>query len=283
MIAANQNAAITLRGYYQDTYRPCRLVGRSPRTLEAYDTSLTLWSRWPGTVLLTHIDTRTMAHFAEWLLPGRSPTSVNSYVKPLMAILRHAENEDDIGRVPKYRKLKEPKRVPLALTECEFLSILSVVDHMTGPRIHGIRRRLWWRSLLCVDWETGLRITALLSVRMGDVLLDQDGLYCQAEQQKDREADWFPLSPATMGLVRLIHDPRRELLWPMDVCPKWLRQQFRDIFKRSGIYAPKGAGMAFHRIRRSTASYIAAAGGEARAIACTACGRRCILNQSFRR
>jgi len=180
----------------------------------------------------------------------------------ITAILRFASEEDDIGKAPRMRKLQEPKRVPLAFTADEFLAILSVTDRTTGT-ICGIPTNDWWRGLLCVGWEAGLRITALLSLASRDVLLDQSGLFSQAEDQKDKEADWYPLSPETTEAVRRIYDTRRTLLFPCHLTLNGLRRRFRTIMKRSGIYAPKGAGMAFHRLRRSTASYTAAAGGDA--------------------
>ena len=252
----------TLRELYDDAYRPIRLVGRSPRTLQAYDAAISLWQRFPQTAPLIQINTRLIAQFAEWLLSGRSAATVNSYVKRIMVILRFASEEEEIGNPPRWRKLRESKRVPLALTEAEFLKVLAIAEREPG-QVGGIPAPAWWRSLLPADWESGLRLRALLSIASRDVLCDQNGFYCQAENQKDREAAWYPLSPATMELIRAIFDPERELLWPHDVCATTIGRRFRRMLDDSGIYAPKGAGMAFHRIRKSTASYIKAAGGDA--------------------
>jgi integrase len=255
---------VHLIDYYTSAFRPIQLVGRSPKTLESYACALAVWNQWPGRVPLHHIDRRVLARFAEWALAGRKASTVNQYVKRFMAILRFAEEEDDIGRVPKYRKLAESKNVPLALTADEFLAVIKVCGDQTGE-VGGIPAALWWRSLLSVDWESGLRIMALLSVTTDDVLLDQNGFYCQAENQKDKEAGWFPLSPETMAMVREIHDPCHPLLWRFSRCASWLQKAFRRILDASGIYAPRGACMAFHRIRRSTASYMRLSGLDATA------------------
>jgi hypothetical protein len=94
MISINESSETSLSVYYKNSYRPCRLVGRSPQTLEAYDTALSLWNQWPNTVPLHLIDGREVARFSEWLLPGRSSATVNCYVRHIMAILRHAAEED---------------------------------------------------------------------------------------------------------------------------------------------------------------------------------------------
>jgi integrase len=260
MICAS--AAPTLLDYYKDNYRPMRLVGCSPKTLIQYDVSLGHWQRFAGQLPLERIDSRTMASFAESLLPGRKPSTVNKIIRHVMPILRFASEEDDIAKPPKFRKLRESKRVPLALTVAEFLAVLTEAEKQPGT-VGGIPAPAWWRSLLCVDWETGLRITALLSVRCADVLVAQSGLYCRAEEQKDLEAQWYPLSTPTMANVAAIFSLDRPLLWPREVKPATITRRFRKILDNSGIYAPKGSGMVFHRIRKSTASYLKAAGMDA--------------------
>ncbi|MBN1394212.1 MAG: hypothetical protein JW959_04260 [Pirellulales bacterium] len=104
-----------------------------------------------------------------------------------MAILRFAAEEEVIDKPPRFRKLRVPKRVPLALTKEEFLRVVAAAKQIAKP-ICGIPAADWWESLLCVDWESGLRLTALLHVETRDMLLDQGGFYCQAETQKIREA-----------------------------------------------------------------------------------------------
>jgi integrase/DNA-binding XRE family transcriptional regulator len=253
---------VSLRQYFEAVYRPCQLVGCSKKTLDAYQTTLNLWEHWEGNMPIDRITSRTLAQFADSILPNRSAASVNSYLRPIVAMLRYASEEDDIGKMPRFRRLKEPKRVPLGFTTDEFASILRVAKQVPGM-ISGIRASLWWPCFLCVAFESGLRIRAILSVAVHDILMEQNGFYCQAENQKDAEADWYPLSENTMNLVRSIYDTRRELLFPLDKTVCWLRNCFRRIMELAEVYAPKGASMAFHRIRKSTASHIAAAGGDA--------------------
>jgi integrase len=253
---------IELSDYFADKYRPCQLVGCARPTIALYEVSLRHWERWPGRVPLDRIDSPSLAQFAEWMLPGRSPVSVNSYMRPILAILHFAADEDDIAKAPKFRRLREPKRVPLAFTIDEFNAVMAETgkeDYLIG----GIRAKLWLPSFFCADWESGLRVNALLSIVSFDMLLEQGGFYCQAEKQKDAEADWYPLSPATLELIQKIYDPRRKLVWPLDKTVYWLRDRLTDMMNRSGIYSPGGSCSKFHRLRKSTASYMAAAGLDA--------------------
>lgn len=251
-----------LRDYWDDTYMPCQLVGCSSRTIQAHKTALRLWGRWPDRVPIAEITSRHLARYSAWLLPGRSAASVNSYIRPILAILNYAARDGDIPKAPTYRKLREPIRSPLAFTKGEFVAVLRVAESLDGT-IAGIRACLWWPSFLCAGFETGLRIQAELSIASRDVLLDQRGFFCQAEPQKDKEAAWFPLSPGTMDRIRAIFDSRRERLWPADRNVDTLRARLRQMMADAKIYAPMGACSVFHRLRKSTASYIAAAGGNA--------------------
>jgi len=254
--------AITLESYFRETYKPEHLVGCSRDTLIQYEVALRHWNRFSGSTPLEMIGKREIAQFSEWLLPKRSPATVNKTLRHILPILRFAEDADDIAKCPKYRKLKETKSVPLALTLDEFAKVLLAAESEHIDR-GGIPAKLWWRSLLLACWETGLRISAILSVTTRDVLFDSLGLYCQADAQKDREAQWFPLSPTTMDAIKKIYDPTRNLLWQKNVTNETISRNFRRILDRSGIYAPVGMGMCFHRIRKSTASYTHAAGGNA--------------------
>ena len=262
MITINKDADTTLADYYTGHYKPLRLVGCSPRSLSGYASTLRMWERWPDRPAMHLIDSRTIAAFASWLVPGRAPATVNSYCRMVMSILRFAADQDDIAHPPRWKKLRESKHVPVGITEAEFSAIMSVVKMLPGKMCE-IPNRLWWQALFAVDWETGLRVTALLSIASYDVLIDQGGLYCQAAEQKDREAAWFSLSPDTLNLVRAIHNPQRDKLFPHDVTLNCLRRRLRRIYTAAGIYAPKGCSMAFHRWRVATASHSIVAGQDA--------------------
>lgn len=259
--AVRLHSGADLDDYFENTHMPTRLVGCSRDTIGLMRVALILWNRWPGHRPLHQITSRTLADFSAWLLPGRSPASVNTYLRRIMAILRAAAEDGELPAVPRYRKLRELIRAPLAFTKDEFCAVLRIAYRQPGV-VGGIRANLWWPSFLSVEWETGLRVRAQLSITHGDLLLDQCGLFCQAEAQKDREADWYPLSPDTIQMVRLIYDPRRKLVWPSNVSLDCLRRRLRRMMDDAAIYAPRGSGMVFHRTRRSCASYVAVAGGN---------------------
>jgi len=250
-----------LSRYVEQKFAPLRLVGKRPKTIEAYDTMLRVWNRTNSILPIDRIDDLTLAIWKQSLLKTIGPASVNCYMRHLMAILRFAKKKDDIELVPEVEKMREPKRSPLALTLEEFKKVLATAEMWKRP-IGGLPAKPWWRSLLLADWESGLRFTALLSIRSIDIIFASKGFICQADDQKDAEAMWFQLSDQTLSAIKEIYDPTREFLWPRHVKIAQVGRWFRQILDHAGIYAPKGCGLRFHRIRKSKASYTEALGGN---------------------
>lgn len=260
-----QSPPPTLPEFFENTYLDLRLFGCSPGTIENYRLALKHWARIAGPLAIDKIDSRTIARFQRELLTTMAPATANGYVRPIKAMLRLAADEEECGlidRPPKIRMLREPKRVPLALTVDEFARVLDASALWPGT-IGGVPAARWWLALLLVAWETGLRHTALLSIRTIDFLPESHGVHCTAETQKDDEAQWFFLADRTLDALTAIVVPSETLLFHPHVRPEAVGRWFRVILDRSGIHAPKGSGMRFHRLRRSKASYTEAAGGDA--------------------
>ena len=137
----------TLEVYFRETYKPERLVGCSPKTLVQYSVALGHWIRFAGAVSIEAIDKRMVADFSDWLLPTRSPATVNKIVRHVMPILRFAAESDDIEKAPRVKRLRERKAVPLALTVEEFGKVLKAAQTESLSR-GGTPGPIWWRALL---------------------------------------------------------------------------------------------------------------------------------------
>ena len=247
---------MTLPEFYRDYYLPVRLIGKSPGSYAGYAMALRRWARFSAAPI-EDIDSRLLAAWQTSLLPGHSAATVNSYMRHVCALLNYAADEDVrvIPRAPKIKRLRELRRVPLALTIQEFSAVLdTAARHKNAPL---------WRALLLVAWETGLRLRGLLSLRPVDVLFPQDGLYCQAEGEKNGVAQWFQLQPETLEAIHSIYSLENSRLFSFRCKSAQVLRTLRRILNSSGIYAPKGSGMCWHRLRRSKASYTKLMGGDA--------------------
>jgi integrase len=247
---------MTLPEFYERYYLPLRLVGKSLTTLHTYRAALRRWQPF-STVRIQKIDSRLLAAWQAWLLPGHSPATVNNNLRCVLTILRFAADEEVgvIPRVPRIKKLREMRRVPLALTVEEFAAVLDTASRQKYAPL--------WRALLLVAWETGLRLRGLLSLRPVDVLFDSGGLYCQASGMKNATAQWFSLSPITLSAIRTIWSLENERLFNFRIKVRQISKIMRRILDTSGIYSPHG--QSFHRLRRSRASYVKLLGGDATA------------------
>ena len=266
-IPATLTSESTLPELFEYGYLPMRLIGKSRKTIRPIRTAVTHWrnfARRHPTTADRHQAVRpvsTASNSEGW------PRLGQHVLRRLDGGAAFAANEDSgslIQKLPRMRKLKEPKRVPLALTVEEFQKVLATAQCWPYT-IAGCPASAWWTALLLVAWESGLRYTALLLLRSVDVVWDSAGLICQADTQKDKEAKWFPLPPHVWKRCGPSTIPQRELLFPRDVTIDCVGRWFRKILNASGIYAPEGCCMRFHRIRRSKARYTKALGGDATA------------------
>jgi integrase len=249
---------MTLTKFYSAEYLPLRLVGKSATTLQTYGAVLRCWAHF-STADVSQIDSRLLAGWQAWLLPGHSPATVNSYVRHIRAILNYAASEEVgiLARPPTIRMLREPRRSPLALTVEEFAAVLRTAEREPNAPL--------WRAMLLTAWESGMRLRSLLSLRPIDVLFPQSGLYCQAEGMKNAIAQWFPLQEETLAAIRGIYSLENNRLFNFRCKAGQVSRTLRRILDTSGIFAPHGSGMCFHRLRRSRASYVKLMGGDATA------------------
>lgn len=253
----------TLPDFWESHYRPLRLLGTRTATIEQHKIAMRHWSAFAGPAPLDLIDRAALARFAAHLLQFDRPATVNKTLRHLLAVLRLAEEESVIAACPRWQRLKEPRRVPLAFTVAEFSAVLSEAVHQPGT-IAGLPAGTWWGSLLRAAWYSGARIGALLAVTRADVLVDVPGFYVRAEAQKQHADQFFQVDESTAASFRSLWEPARPLFWPWPFLRGCLLKRFRRIIEAAGVPAEKGTGL-FHRIRRSTASYIKKAGGDATA------------------
>ena len=105
----------SIEAFYRGTFRPER-IGLRPGTVRQYDQAVDAWTRWGrGRPLIAILDS-DLSRFAVSLLDGREAATVNKVLRHLMAVLREARRRRLLKRLPRWRKLKEPTRAPLAFT-----------------------------------------------------------------------------------------------------------------------------------------------------------------------
>jgi len=166
---------------------------------------------------------------------------------------------DDLPRA--WPKAREPRRMPDAWTPQQVGRLYHVAVEQPG-RIGPHRAGDWWRAFLCVSWDTGLRVSQTMSLRLEDVDFDRRFLLVRYRPNSKSTHDQIkPLSTPTVEAVRAIATPARERLFDW---PEWPRSRrdffstFRYLCLLAGIPCPRNQhGELTHKLRRSSTTMAA--------------------------
>lgn len=244
-----------LREYLDAIYFPTRLVGRSDKTKKSLLNSVKLLDEsLLRESLITDLTSVNIGRHLERLLKtGRSKSTVAKERGNLTTIARHAARKGIVDE-PEVAAIRVPGRVPRAYTMDELASIFEVCRSWPGL-MGGVPGCLWWESIHWAIWDTGERIGALLQVEWAD--WDGRFLKINAENRKGctRDRVW-ELSPEGQRSIQAIRFPARVRIWDVGVPNSTLYDTYHRILRAAGIPDPTG----FHRMRKSVASHLAAAG-----------------------
>jgi site-specific recombinase XerD len=195
-----------LEAFFVDRLR--RQRSASPNTVAAYRDAFRLLLHFAqdrlGTtasdLTLRDLDAPLIGAFLDYLetARGNSVRTRNARLAALRAFFRFVAPREpaqaaSIARVLAIPQKRWDRRVVTFLTRPEVTAILASPDH---TRWMGRRDHL----LMLVAVETGLRVSELVRLRIGDVVLGASSyLCCQGKGRKER---WTPLSRRTAARIR---------------------------------------------------------------------------------
>jgi len=156
--------------------------------------------------------------------------------------------------------IRVPQRPPRGYTVEEVQRIIQAGRHAVGS-VGPVPAAWLWSTLPWAAWLTGERIGALLALRWGEVDLDGLRITFLGETRKDRISTI--VRDIREDLAEVLRPQRRkdtDLVWP------WLEHRkelsiyigITRVCRQAGV-TPRG----FHGLRKSSGSYVAAAGGDA--------------------
>jgi len=192
---------------------------------------------------------------------GLEARTANKFRDNMLALWRFLCRRGDMTRWPEVPPLNEPERDPVAWTREQLRTLFSACDRQEG-HFDGIPRRLWWHGIHAVGWDLGERIGGLLSIQRCDVDLDSRWITVRAEGRKGKRSDKSGrLHEHTACLLRQMWLPHRDLLFPFPYCVEYLWTLYGKLLEKAGL--PNDRRHKFHCLRKSSASYFEAAGGNA--------------------
>jgi integrase len=250
-------------------YADNRLVDGSDETVKRYHMILNQWERLLGrTAFLDDLTDENINEFLRWLLShGRKSATANKARSVLCALWGFASKSGWINVWPAVRRLREPKRMPVAWTPEQLRILFQALAAQEGY-IRNVPARIWWLALHGVLLDTGERIGAIRQLLWSDFRLDQGILVVRAELRKGRSADMLNrLHPQTVGWLREFPDPKDP--GPFGSMVQDGARYSCDIFWRyKKILTAAGLPVVcrqsgFHRMRRTVATALTVAGHDA--------------------
>lgn len=243
----------------------------SPNTLESYArdlAALSAFARGRG-LDVSGLARKDLEAFVRQLMSsGLSPRSVARTVACVRGFYRHLalERRQDSSPADDLRPPKAWPALPKFLSLDEVDALLAQPDTAT-PR--GLRDK----ALIEVLYATGLRVSELVSLRAGDLSLDEGYLTCIGKGDKQR---MVPLGQQAVDWVRrYLRDGRTGLLHKKT--SPWLFVNARDggplsrigfwkVLKGYGLSAGIAAPLSPHVLRHSFATHLLDRGADLRMI-----------------
>ena len=254
--------------FYLTYLRDVRRV--SPNTVESYARdlgALAAFAERRGTAVES-LDRRALEAFVRSLMSsGYSPRSVARLVACARGFYRFLARERRIDRSP-----AEDLRAPRAWAALPKFLDLEEVDRLLAQPDPSTPRGLRDKALIEVLYATGMRVSELLTLKPGDLKLDEGYLTCIGKGDKERIV---PIGhEASEWLRRYLREARPAMLKGKPSA--WVfvnarggalsRVGFWKVLKAYGVKAGVSRELSPHVLRHSFATHLLERGADLRAI-----------------
>jgi integrase len=248
-----------------EIYRSKQLRFKSDNTVRLYRHTLKSFSLTLGRTPTIHdLDSDIIElHMERIIRKGGSPASANKDRGQLLALWRFAAAKRIVEQWPTIAMMKEPEIVPMGWLADEAQSLLKACNAAPGY-VATVPAKLWWAGVVSVLLDTGERIGAIRPLKKHHL---QGGyLLVPAVFRKGQRRDrLYSLQPETVELLKKVCGSNREddQMFPWDRSDTYIYRRYNAILKAAGL--PTDRRSKFHRLRRTVASAVTAAGGDATA------------------
>jgi integrase/recombinase XerD len=200
-------------------------------------------------------------------IEGRSPRSVARWLVAVRGFFGYLLAEEVISEDPS-AYLDAPRTwrtLPKVLSFAEVEALLAAPSH-------GDPRGLRDAAMLEVLYATGLRVSELIGLRLGDLHLDGGYLRCIGKGSKERvvplggEADTALQRYLALGRPALLRSRRSNVLFVNHRGAPMTRQGFWKIIKAYGVRAGIRGRLSPHTVRHSFATHLLEHGADLRSV-----------------
>lgn len=246
--------------FFETVYRPRRLRGKSKKTSRQYRLSIAAFGKTLGRdpVLGDFTNENLSLHIQARLDAKRAKATANKDRSQLLALWRMASALGMVNGWPSVPAEIEPERIPKAWLADDLRQLFDAIDKQQGT-FGSVPRSLWWRTITMLCLDTAERIGAVFQARW--TWVDREWIEIPAEVRKGGRRDRkYRLSPDTIELLESIRTVSRDSdrVFPWPYCDQYLWRLFDQLLISAGL--PHGRQDKFHRLRKTTASVVYAAG-----------------------
>ena len=240
----------SLMHFLHQVYLPSR-VDMKPRSFEHLHAVVHKFDQWHGGyVKLNELSDDLVVGYMRGS-PDLSPWTVNSRRRAILTIWKYAHTKGHVDHLWRdIPRMKEPKRIPEAWTLDELQKLLAATDKLEGRYPNGIPKSAFWRALILVIYDTGIRRSDMLALRTDDL---RDGSLVLIIQKTAVEI-LRPLSPETIKAIKATFPPKRELIFDWPHGRNHLNTEWSRIVQAAGL--PGGHRQGLHKLRRTSASHL---------------------------
>ena len=242
--------------------------GLAPNTIEAYHADLAQLDQSLGRRRVEQAGREDLLRLMRQMrLEGRSPRSVARWVVAVRGFFTYLIAQGRIDKDPAAHidAPKTWKSLPRVLDGADVEALMAAPDR-SHPR--GLRDA----AMLELLYATGLRVTELLRLRLGDIHLDAGYLRCWGKGSKERvvplgsQADAAVQQYLANGRPVLLEGRRSEFLFVNRQGGALSRQGFWKRIKHYGIEAGIAQPLSPHVLRHSFATHLLENGADLRAV-----------------
>lgn len=257
---------MTLTRFWDEYYRPMRLSDAASSTLYLWWCILKRWRLVTANPPIEQITAMMLARYRDFLasLPGMkpgqkaSPNTVADHMRYILGLLNKAGpagpgNRDAAGLLDKVPWVKYPSPTPrpARAVPAELLNrVYRAAEGMTMPQVKGIPPCDWWRALLVLTYNTGLRRRTLFELRMDAVDWAARDLVIPPANLKSKQWETKPLNETAYRHLVAIRGPAtRERLFPWDFHSNTFTVCFHRLQNLAGI--PREQHFGLHSLRKT--------------------------------
>lgn len=254
-----------LEGLFINKYLPQRPSIGSPKTIQQYGFIFCRLAEFldrPSTV--GDLTDETIGRYAIWRrdVAKVAAVTINCELQKIRAIWNWLAKKRLVECYPTIGNLPEPERLPKAWSRTQLGSLMAAITKQSY-RIGGIPAAEWWTAFHMVAWDSGERSGALRLLTWEMLDCERGCLSVPAPVRKGgRKAMVYHLKPATLAALEAIRSPIRELIFYEGTDRSTFWNRYKRLVLAAGLPYEKGRSGP-QKLRRSFATFITAAGGDA--------------------